>query len=285
MVRACSECGGDLTDLDPTAEMGSTGERYECRECARWGSCPTRRGCLPRSTRRSPRSRHRSRSACGRPLPSFADFMTRGRSCCAHPEESRPIGNRSGMCRCALGFVSHPGRKCRAGPDLLRVAGLGGVIDPTSLRIDNQPTCASGKTLQQWTQHGDTSDIVGLTGGGYQVAGPIRDSAGNRGSRWREDRVGRRRGGGDHDEVRLLRPLQSGRGLQCARRAGHDSYLQAPAPDTPALTAARFSQPNVFVGWSGTCEGQGPECADHGQHGDPRRRIVRCGDLVRVDDP
>lgn len=42
-------------------------------------------------------------------------------------------------------------------------AGVGGVIDPTSLRIDNQPTCEQGKTLQQWTQHADTSDLVGVT--------------------------------------------------------------------------------------------------------------------------
>jgi hypothetical protein len=34
MLRTCPECAGDLTDLDPAAEMGSAAKRYDRRECA-----------------------------------------------------------------------------------------------------------------------------------------------------------------------------------------------------------------------------------------------------------
>ncbi|MGZ4688813.1 MAG: hypothetical protein ACXV8R_10765 [Acidimicrobiia bacterium] len=33
MIRACPECGGDLIDLEPEAEMGSKPVRYDCLEC------------------------------------------------------------------------------------------------------------------------------------------------------------------------------------------------------------------------------------------------------------
>jgi predicted RNA-binding Zn-ribbon protein involved in translation (DUF1610 family) len=33
MVRRCPECGADMIDLDPAAEMGSAPTRYECPEC------------------------------------------------------------------------------------------------------------------------------------------------------------------------------------------------------------------------------------------------------------
>jgi hypothetical protein len=33
MVRACSECGGDLIDLEPDAEPGSRPVRYDCPTC------------------------------------------------------------------------------------------------------------------------------------------------------------------------------------------------------------------------------------------------------------
>jgi hypothetical protein len=34
MVRVCPECGVDLMDLEPAAELGSKPTRYECRGCA-----------------------------------------------------------------------------------------------------------------------------------------------------------------------------------------------------------------------------------------------------------
>jgi len=34
MVRRCPECGGDLIDLDPATEMGSSRKRYDCQACA-----------------------------------------------------------------------------------------------------------------------------------------------------------------------------------------------------------------------------------------------------------
>lgn len=30
----CPDCGGDLVDLEPDAELGSRPVRYECHECA-----------------------------------------------------------------------------------------------------------------------------------------------------------------------------------------------------------------------------------------------------------
>lgn len=33
MVKPCPECGGDLIDLEPEAEMGSRPVRYDCSEC------------------------------------------------------------------------------------------------------------------------------------------------------------------------------------------------------------------------------------------------------------
>lgn len=33
MQRACPECGGDLDDLEPEAEMGSRPVRYLCHAC------------------------------------------------------------------------------------------------------------------------------------------------------------------------------------------------------------------------------------------------------------
>lgn len=36
MVKPCPECGADLIELDPSAEMGSQPIRYACRECELW---------------------------------------------------------------------------------------------------------------------------------------------------------------------------------------------------------------------------------------------------------
>lgn len=33
MLKFCPECGGDLIDLEPDAEIGSTPIRYDCCEC------------------------------------------------------------------------------------------------------------------------------------------------------------------------------------------------------------------------------------------------------------
>ena len=33
MQRTCPECGGELVDLDPTAEMDSGPKRYDCPAC------------------------------------------------------------------------------------------------------------------------------------------------------------------------------------------------------------------------------------------------------------
>lgn len=33
MIRQCPECDGDLTELDPRAEMGSAPMQYDCPEC------------------------------------------------------------------------------------------------------------------------------------------------------------------------------------------------------------------------------------------------------------
>lgn len=36
MLKRCPECGGELIDLEPAAEIGSRPVQYDCPECELW---------------------------------------------------------------------------------------------------------------------------------------------------------------------------------------------------------------------------------------------------------
>lgn len=136
-------------------------------------------------------------------------------------------------------------------------AGPGGVIDPNSLRIDNQPTCGSDKTLQQWTQHGDTSDIVRITATVPEFPGlTVTNSLGQQ---FPDIRIGWVDVAGAETTMECGYPMSNAGGTDCSALAvrGITVKLEARTGD---LNPMGIPYSSTFVGWSGACTGTNPVC-------------------------